>query len=147
LNAGDHGQLGIRVAHVTEIVRAIAHYMTKQPWAVRLDDSVGVARQMLAVREIRHLPVLDGSRLVGIVTERELAGDRTATVDQVMRSVREVDAKVALADALAIMLEENRDALVVTRNGIVDGIFTAMDAVRVLQHRSNRSEGMPHRSA
>lgn len=122
--------------------------MTKQPWAVRLDDSVGVARQMLAVREIRHLPVLDGDRLVGIVTERELAGDRTTTVDRVMRSVREVDAKVALTDALELMLEENRDALVVTRNGAVDGIFTAMDAVRVLHDRTKPSRSdAPHRNA
>jgi acetoin utilization protein AcuB len=117
-------------------MKTIANYMTSQPWAVQLDDSVAVAKQMLAAREIRHLPVLDGGRLVGMVTERDLAGNRTATVDHVMASVREIDAATALDDALQIMLDENRDAVVVTEDGEVAGIFTAMDAVRVLFDRS-----------
>src|SRR5262249_1394004 len=56
--------------------------MTRQPWTVQLDDSLAVARRMIAEREIRHLPVLDGGVVVGMVTERDLAStrDRIGTV-------------------------------------------------------------------
>jgi acetoin utilization protein AcuB len=118
-------------------MKRIADYMTRQPWSVQLDDSIGVARQMLAQREIRHLPVLDGDRSVGMVTERELAlaADRAgATVEAVMAPAHSVDASASLADVLDAMLSRRWDAVVVTDEaGAVEGIFTAMDAVRLLR--------------
>ncbi len=118
-------------------MKRIADYMTPQPWSVQLDDSIGVARQMLAQREIRHLPVLDGNRSVGMVTERELAlaADRAgATVEAVMAPAHSVDAGALLADVLEAMLDRRWDAVVVTaEDGSVEGIFTAMDAVRMLR--------------
>ena len=117
-------------------MRSIAHYMTRQPWSVQLDDSVSVARHMMAERQIRHLPVLDGRVLVGMVTERGLvaAADRVgATVEDVMTSARNLDVSTPLTDVLDIMAERHADAVVITKDGRVDGIFTAMDAVRVLR--------------
>jgi acetoin utilization protein AcuB len=120
-------------------MKRIADYMTRQPWSVQLDDSIGVARQMLAQREIRHLPVLDGDRSVGMVTERELAraADRAgATVEAVMAPAHSVDASASLADVLDAMLSRRSDAVVVTDEaGAVEGIFTAMDAVRLLREQ------------
>lgn len=119
-------------------MRTIAHYMTKQPWSVQIDDSVGVARLMLAERQVHHLPVLDGGKLVGMVTERGLARSRDGeamTVEQVMTLAHEVDASTGLGDALELMAERQHDAVVVTGEGRIEGIFTAMDAVRVLRDR------------
>jgi acetoin utilization protein AcuB len=118
-------------------MRRIADHMTKQPWSVQLDDSLGVARQMLAQREIRHLPVLDGQRIVGMVTERDLAlaAERTgATAEAAMAPAHVVELDAALADVLEEMVARRWDAVVVTSaDGIVEGIFTAMDAVRLLR--------------
>jgi acetoin utilization protein AcuB len=118
-------------------MRTIANYMTKQPWSVQIDDSVTLARRMLAERRIHHLPVLDGGKLVGIVTESDLVKSATdiSTVGKVMTVVEEVDASAALGDALEAMSERERDAVVVTRDGSIEGIFTAMDAVRVLRQK------------
>jgi acetoin utilization protein AcuB len=115
-------------------MQTIAHYMTKQPWAVQVDDSVVVARHMMAEREIRHLPVLDGGTLVGMLTAADVTKD-AMTVETVMGTAAAVDANTPVADALELMLDHQRDALVITRDGRVDGIFTAMDAVRVLRDR------------
>lgn len=112
--------------------------MTAQPWAVQIDDSVGVARQMLVEREIRHLPVLDAGELVGMVTERDLATatERVgAVVGDVMTSATPVEQETPLDEVLAHMLDARRDAVVVTEGGRVVGIFTAMDAVRLLRER------------
>lgn len=123
-------------------MRRIADYMTRQPWSVQLDDSIGVARQMLAQREIHHLPVLDGKRAVGMVTERELAlaADRAmATVEAVMAPAHSVDVGEPLADVLEAMVGRQWDAVVVTtEDGRVEGIFTAMDAVRMLRDTVKR---------
>jgi CBS domain-containing protein len=118
-------------------MKRIADHMTRQPWSVQLDDSIGVARQMLALREIHHLPVLDGNRVVGMVTERDLvlAAERTgATAEAVMAAAHVVELDASLADVLEAMVERRWDAVVVTSaEGGVEGIFTAMDAVRLLR--------------
>lgn len=126
-----------RRLEVSGTVQTIANYMTKQPWAVQIDDSIGVARQMLAERGIRHLPVIDGGRLVGMVRERDLAlaRDRNATVEGIMTLAQEVDGSTPFSEALGMMSDAQRDALVVTRGGHIEGIFTAMDAVRILRDR------------
>jgi acetoin utilization protein AcuB len=117
-------------------MRTIAHYMTAQPWSVQIDDSVGVARQMLATREIHHLPVLEGGRLVGMITNRALdTVPRDATVEQAMTAVHAVDASTLFGDALDEMLARRSDAIVITSAGRLEGIFTANDAVRLLRDR------------
>jgi acetoin utilization protein AcuB len=128
-------------------MRTIGHYMTHQPWSVQADDSIAVARLMLAQRQIRHLPVLDGGKLIGMVTDRELPkpgdGDAT-TVEQVMTFAQEVDASTAFADALELMEEGRRDAVVITtREGGVAGIFTSMDAVRLLREKLRSRQRKP----
>ncbi|MBX3161013.1 MAG: CBS domain-containing protein [Deltaproteobacteria bacterium] len=128
-------------------MQTIANYMTKQPWAVQVDDSIAVARQMMAEREIHHLPVLDGGELVGMLTHGDVAREG-ATVEEVMGLACAVDANVAFGDALEVMLARGRDAVVITRDGKIEGIFTAMDAVRVLRDRMRprRPRAEPPRS-
>jgi len=115
--------------------------MTKQPWSVRADDSVGVARQMLAQREIRHLPVVDADQVVGMITERDLAraADRSeATAEDIMMRAHCVDEGTPLEDVLDDMESHHRDAVVVTSDGQIRGIFTAMDALHVLRELLRR---------
>ncbi|MDB4961466.1 MAG: hypothetical protein JWP01_1465 [Myxococcales bacterium] len=122
----------------------IGDYMTRQPWSVQEDDSIGVARQMMAQREIHHLPVLDGKELVGVLTDRDLvaASQRVGvTVEQVMTATAlRVDIDTPLDDVLERMIDRRSDAVLITADGDVAGIFTANDAVRVLRdvlhHRS-----------
>lgn len=124
--------------HAVLSVRTIATYMTKQPWSVQIDDSVIVAKHMMAERRIHHLPVLNAGKLVGMVTERDLvqsAARDTSTVEHLMHAAVEVDARTALSDVLDTMVVRERDAVVITRDGKIEGIFTAMDAVRALRER------------
>lgn len=115
-------------------MKRIGDLMTRQPWTVQVDDSIGVARRMLAEREIHHLPVLDGGEVVAMVTDRDLnlANDRLLTVADVMVSVHQVGADTPLGEVLDEMSANHWDAVVVTREGAVEGIFTSSDAVRVL---------------
>lgn len=116
---------------------AIADYMTPQPWAIQVDDSLSLARQMLAERNIHHLPVLDGQHLVGMLIQRDLAlaADRVAPgVEEFMTTVHYVDVSTPIEEVLERMNARGWDAVVVVSGDQqIEGIFTAMDAVRVLR--------------
>ena len=51
----------------------IAHFMTKNPITVNFDESFNAVYMKMRVNNIRHLPVLKGSEIVGIVSLRDLA--------------------------------------------------------------------------
>src|SRR5690606_14910197 len=91
--------------------------------------------------EIRHLPVLDGGRLVGIVSQRDLHivesfGDvdpNKLRVEEAMSvDVFTVTRDTLLVDAVRTMVEETLVSAVVMEGGKVVGVFTAIDAQRAL---------------
>ena len=53
------------------VVREI---MMGSPVTLKPEDSLDLANDVISLGRIRHIPVVDGSRLVGIVTERDLIG-------------------------------------------------------------------------
>jgi CBS domain-containing protein len=80
----DHGFIGI----ITErdLARAIAdgvdpqdtlagEYMTEHPVAVDLDSEVADAVKLMLELGIRHLPVMDGGKIVGMLSARDLLVD------------------------------------------------------------------------
>jgi acetoin utilization protein AcuB len=113
----------------------ISDFMTRQLWTVQLDDSIAVARRMIAEREIHHLPVINRGAVVGMVTERDLAlaADRLGTVADVVTAVECVEPDAGLDEVLDTMTERHLDSVVVTTDGAVEGIFTSSDAVRALR--------------
>lgn len=50
----------------------VKNYMKRDPVTVKKDDSFRYALKLIRKEGIRHLPVLDGKKLVGIVTDRDL---------------------------------------------------------------------------
>lgn len=51
---------------------AIAHWMTTSPMTVEKDSSLGEARDLMDRSHIRHLPVTEAGRLVGMLSMRDL---------------------------------------------------------------------------
>lgn len=47
--------------------------MTKDPYSVSIDDTVHKADELMKSENLRHLPVVEGSKFVGLITERKLA--------------------------------------------------------------------------
>jgi CBS domain-containing protein len=50
----------------------VADYMTDRPVTVGSDEDVQVAARRMAELGVRHLPVVDGGRLVGVLSMRDL---------------------------------------------------------------------------
>jgi CBS domain-containing protein len=51
----------------------VAHWMTRDPITVVPETSVERALEVMLTGHFRHLPVMDGERLVGVVSIRDLS--------------------------------------------------------------------------
>lgn len=65
----------------------VANFMTAQPLRLQADASAHEAAVLIAERGIRHVPVCDGSRLLGVVTERDLFALQRGGVRSTRRSI------------------------------------------------------------
>ena len=119
----------------------ISRYMTRQPWTVRRDARLSVARDMMHAHRIRHLPVLDGGKLVGIISERDVyvfdrlkePGDGTTVEDAMSVDIYGAHTDDPVDQVVEEMAERKLGcAVVLDRRGGVEGIFTTVDALRVL---------------
>jgi CBS domain-containing protein len=57
----------------------VADYMTELPVSVSPDDDMAVVARRMAELGVRHLPVVDGHRLVGMLSIRDLLAEHAAT--------------------------------------------------------------------
>jgi acetoin utilization protein AcuB len=124
--------------------------MTSKPITVDPEMPMLDARQRMVAERIRHLVVVEDTRVVGIVTDRDirlnLPSPATSlsvwemnyllsklTVGSVMsRSVLVVDPDRPVAEAAHIMIEHKIGALPVVEAGRLVGIVTESDFVRVV---------------
>ncbi len=119
---------------------SVADFMTKDLVTVRESDDLALAESLLRLGGIRHLPVVQDGRLVGLVTQRDIlrsghsgrADARTLPVSQIMtRELTTVRPAMALAQAARLMLERKFGCLPVCEDGgRLVGIVTEADFVR-----------------
>ena len=127
----------------------VRDFMTRNPLTLRQDDLLRQAVEVVMVRRIRHIPVLDekGS-LVGIVTDRDVQGTlpsplsaaapeeyeallETTPLARIMtKTVITVGADDLAAEAVETLLADRIDGLPVLEDGRLVGIFTVRDALR-----------------
>ncbi|MCL2723809.1 MAG: CBS domain-containing protein [Polyangiaceae bacterium] len=117
----------------------VYRYMTPSPQTIQRDAVLADARASMQRYGVRHLPVLDGPDLVGILYERELAvAERIADPSKVVvGDVMSPDPFLALpstplAEVAAEMVRCRFGAAVIVDRGNVVGVFTAVDALRAL---------------
>jgi acetoin utilization protein AcuB len=115
--------------------------MTPSPHTIGRDQPLAKAHELMRRFGVRHLPVLDGGVLVGIVSERDLRLlESVADVDVHRTLVEEAmtpEPYIAAPDALlrdvaAEMIEHKYGCAVVMDRAAVVGIFTTVDALRAL---------------
>jgi acetoin utilization protein AcuB len=114
----------------------IQKYMTMAPHSIGEDQTLAHAHEVMRKHDIRHLPVLTGGTLVGLVTERDLGlveslkdvdpkvvrvGDAMSTI------VYAVSPEAQLDEVLREMATHKYGCAVVMANHKVVGIFTTVD--------------------
>ncbi|MBX3185845.1 MAG: CBS domain-containing protein [Labilithrix sp.] len=115
--------------------------MTPQPLTIGRDQTLATAHKMMRDHDVRHLPVLERGRLVGLLSQRDLYFLETIagvdlekdTVDDAMSVDAFAVAPGALvAEVAATMATRKLGCAVVIERQRVVGVFTVTDACRMV---------------
>ena len=120
--------------------------MTRDVVTIGPDAGVGEAWGLCRERGIRHLPVVEGEKLVGVVSDRDLrdVSPPRATPDQEntlgyvrVREIMTTDVVTVhpldtIEHAARTIYEKNFNGLPVLADGELAGIITSTDLVRIL---------------
>ena len=117
-------------------VRAI---MTAEVVTIAPSATAQELAERLAFHRISGLPVVDGGRLVGVVTESDLIARAGATVDELMsREVIAVSEDATIAEAAGLIAGRRVHRLPVLRGDEVVGLVSRADIVRWLAGTGSR---------
>lgn len=121
-----------------EPVRAL---MTRSPACIAAHRSLADAWQMMQRERVRHLPVLDGGTVVGMISQRDLG----LLGSQVPARLNEVAIQEAMSGepyvvgpstsvraVVGTMCAQRLGAAIVVDGGYVVGVFTTTDALALL---------------
>ena len=121
--------------------RAVRDWMSRKPAAVQADSPIGAAVALMHGAEIRHLLVMEGDRLTGILSSRDLgrlAGDvspglLSAPVSRIMtEDPVTVAPEAPVTTAARVLLEMKIGSLPVRDGDEIVGILTLSDALESL---------------
>ena len=119
----------------------LSRFMTRNPWTIAPHATMAEAHRVMREHRIRHLPVMEGERVVGIVTLRDLhlletlpgvSPDEVEVEDAMTREVYVASEQDELPDVVDHMVDGRIGSAVVLGGGGLVGIFTAVDALRAL---------------
>ncbi len=129
---------------------SISHIMTNNVKSVNLNDSLYDVRDMMTKMGIRHVPVVDGDKLVGILSKTDIMrlsfgsmfeGQESAdnavyemlSIDQVMQqNVKTISSSATIREVAEIFTEVEFHALPVVDDGVLVGIVTTTDLINYL---------------
>jgi acetoin utilization protein AcuB len=121
--------------------RSIRQYMTPAPHSIGRDQPLSLAQERMRNEGIRHLPVLQGGKLVGILSQRDallietlrdVDPAKTTVEDAMSTDVYVVSPDTPLRDVARDMAERKYGCAVVAQGAHLVGIFTTVDALRAL---------------
>ncbi len=124
--------------------------MSPDPVVLTVDDELSLAHDIMSLGRIRHLPVVEGSKLVGIISQRDLFKASLASVldddydknrehlksikikEIMVKDVISVPPDMNLREAGRILLKEKIGCLPVVENDRLIGLLTETDLLSFL---------------
>ena len=119
----------------------VNRFMTTSPRVIPPESTLAAALALMHRESIRHLPVMRGDEMVGIVSDRDLCECKAVphfdpdlvTVEEIMqKDVLVVAPQATIADVAEQMVARKAGSAVVADHGKIVGIFTTVDALRSL---------------
>jgi CBS domain-containing protein len=125
--------------------------MMGSPVTLTPDDTLDLANDVISLGRIRHIPVMDGGQLVGLLSERDLIGaaaNRIFGLKQKSRSallkaeliknvmkkrVVTVAPETPIKELARLMAEKKIGCVPVVDNGTLVGLITTTNVLRYLE--------------
>jgi CBS domain-containing protein len=127
----------------------ITNAMTREVLAVPPEAKLSRAADLMTRKRIRHLPVVSGARLVGVLSDRDVLKYEPLEVDDVRVGAAMTPAPITclpgdtVSHAAAIMLDHKIDCLpIVDAGGSLVGIVTSSDLLLLLVENA-QGEALP----
>lgn len=123
-------------------IPTIAKFMTTLPHTIGVEQSLTKAGKMMAEYRVRHLPVLQGGDLIGILSDRDVRlVESFRDVDPDKVTVQEafspdpyiVSPNASLSEVCSEMSRKKYGCVLVCDNKNLVGIFTWIDALNAFE--------------
>lgn len=119
----------------------LTHAMTPFPYSIDIDASYEAASALMAQHGVRHLPVTEAHRVVGVITDRDMTSamqlhsraggsGELGVRDLYIADPYIVSIDEPLDNVLMTMAERHIGSAIVTKGGKLVGMFTSVDACR-----------------
>jgi len=123
----------------------VKEVMVKEVATLDINDELSLANDIMRLGRIRHLPVVEGSRLVGIISERDLFRSSLAQAlgyggqasrdlmknlrikDIMVKEVITVGPETALCEAVRLMMDRKVGCIPVVEDNCLVGLITETD--------------------
>jgi CBS domain-containing protein len=119
---------------------SIRDLMTGNPCAIDADKSVGYAAKMMRDEDVGVAPIVEGDKLIGVLTDRDIATrvvaegkdpQQTTVREVASKNVVTVDPQQELDEALRLMAQHQvRRLPVVEEDGRLVGVVAQADVAR-----------------
>ena len=121
----------------------IKEFMTRDPVTIPATHHLKTAKKVMGQHNFRHLPVMDGQQLVGVISDRDIKlaeaiycernpGETIRVVELCLFDPYVVDESARLDRVVEEIYERRIGSALITHNKKLTGIFTTTDACRVL---------------
>jgi len=130
------------------VVREI---MMGSPVTLKPEDTLDLANDVISLGRIRHIPVVDEGRLVGLLSERDLMGAAASQIfglkqrskaallksvlikDVMKKRVVTVGPQTPIRDVAHLMAEKKIGCVPVVSDGSLVGLVTTTDILRYVE--------------
>jgi acetoin utilization protein AcuB len=122
-------------------IPTVQMYMARVLHVVEASDPLSKAEELMSTFGIRHLPVLQKEKVIGILSDRDvkLAGSimgaeaaKLPVIDVCSQNPYMVEPNTPLSEVAAKMADKQYGSVLVLENKKLVGIFTTVDICRVL---------------
>lgn len=131
--------------------RTVREIMIASPVTLKPNDSLKLASELISLARLRHIPIVDNGKLLGVVSERDLMAraaerifnpksrSRSALLNVVMlkevmqRRVITVEPETSIQEAAHLMAERKIGCLPVLNDGNLVGLVTTTDMLRYIE--------------
>lgn len=133
------GSILAKTAAMSKAIPSVSKFMSPTPHTVERGTSLAKASAMMSEQGIRHLPVVDGDKLLGIITERDVRfaqsfdivdPEKVSVFGAMAEELYTVGPETPLDEVVSTMAQKRLGSAVVVQDKRVVGILTTVDVCR-----------------